>query len=77
MYLLITVVVAALVGLVLVALVQLTFGAPEVGESGRHGDSPDHTTPRFRITRRGYDIAEVEKCLASWEEQGRTGGAGQ
>lgn len=61
MYLLITVVVALLAGLVLVSLVQFTFGAPEAPQ---HPGSPGDR-PRFGIARRGYDMAEVDNYLAS------------
>ena len=70
MYLLITVIAALLVGLVLVALVQTTFGRPEeVAES-----TDDSDGPRFRVVRRGYDIAEVDNYLDNLQDRGQDRG---
>lgn len=68
MYLLITVLVALLVGLVLVALVQVTFGRPEPVRDPAPGDAGPGE-PRFRVTRRGYDITEVEEYLDGLAER--------
>jgi hypothetical protein len=66
MYLLITVIAALLVGLVLVSLVQTTFGRPEeAAESTEDSDGP-----RFRVVRRGYDIAEVDRYLDTLQDSG-------
>jgi DivIVA domain-containing protein len=66
MYLLITVIAALLVGLVLVSLVQTTFGRPEeAAESMEDSDGP-----RFRVVRRGYDIAEVDRYLDTLQDRG-------
>lgn len=61
MYVLVTVLVALLVGLALVALVQVTFGRPEPVPEHAPGDGG----PRFRVVRRGYDIDDVEAYLDS------------
>lgn len=60
MYLLITVIAALLVGLVLVALVQTSFGRPEAAPTEKREQTDG---PRFRVVRRGYDIAEVDRYL--------------
>lgn len=65
MYLLITVIAALLVGLVLVALVQTTFGQPEEAVGTEDSDGP-----RFRVVRRGYDIAEVDRYLDALQDKG-------
>jgi len=67
MYLLITVIASLLVVLVLVVLVQTAFGRPEeVAES-----TDDSDGPRFRVVRRGYDIAEVDYYFDTLQDRGQ------
>ncbi|AGP31165.1 hypothetical protein [Corynebacterium terpenotabidum] len=73
MYLLITVIIALLVGLVLVALVQVTFGRPEpIHDAGGATDDGAPNYPRFPLARRGYDIRAVEAFLADQDTDPET-----
>lgn len=73
MYLLLTVAAALVVGLVLVVLVQVTFGTPEPVDGPVGPDVSAVDGPRFPVVRRGYDPATVDRYLDDLAAAGTQG----